>query len=36
MSSPRIVSVDENNILEHPPKCFLNPKNEGYVTYSPP
>ena len=31
MSSPRIVNVDENNISEHPPKCFLNPKNDGYL-----
>ena len=31
MINPIIVNVDENNISEHPPKCFLNPKNEGYL-----
>ena len=25
-----IIDVDENNISQYPPKCFLNPKNEGY------
>ncbi|MBT3363319.1 MAG: GNAT family N-acetyltransferase [Chloroflexi bacterium] len=27
-----IVNVDESNIDEHPPVCFLNPKNVGYQT----
>lgn len=27
-----IVDVDKNNIDQHPPRCFLNPKNEGYQT----
>lgn len=31
MSSLRIVNIDTENILEHPAKCFLNPKNEGYL-----
>jgi hypothetical protein len=25
-----IVDVDKDNIDQHPPRCFLNPKNEGY------
>lgn len=25
-----IINVDENNISQYPPTCFLNPKNEGY------
>ncbi len=25
-----IINIDKNNISEYPPKCFLNPKNEGY------
>ncbi len=25
-----IIDVDKNNISQYPPKCFLNPKNEGY------
>lgn len=31
MSDVKIVTIDENNISEYPPKCFLNPKNEGYL-----
>ncbi len=31
MSDVKIVTIDENNISECPPKCFLNPKNEGYL-----
>jgi len=30
MPAVRIIDVDENNISQYPPKCFLNPKNEGY------
>lgn len=25
-------TIDSNNIDEYPPTCFLNPKNEGYLT----
>ena len=25
-----IINIDENNISQYPPTCFLNPKNEGY------
>ena len=25
-----IIDIDKNNISQYPPKCFLNPKNEGY------
>jgi hypothetical protein len=28
----KIVDVNESNIDEHPPVCFLNPKNVGYQT----
>ncbi len=28
----RIVNINEENISEYPPSCFLNPKNEGYLT----
>jgi ribosomal protein S18 acetylase RimI-like enzyme len=31
MPETRILGIDENNISEYPPVCFLNPKNEGYV-----
>ncbi|MCK5031376.1 MAG: GNAT family N-acetyltransferase [Thermoplasmatales archaeon] len=31
MSDVTIINIDENNISEYPPKCFLNPKNEGYL-----
>jgi len=31
MSDVKIITIDENNISEYPPKCFLNPKNEGYL-----
>jgi len=27
----KIVNVNSENILEYPPVCFLNPKNEGYL-----
>ena len=30
MNEFKIIEVNENNIQEYPPKCFLNPKNEGY------
>ncbi len=30
MEGINIVSVDEKNISDHEPTCFLNPKNEGY------
>ena len=26
----KIINVDQKNIAEYPPKCFMNPKNEGY------
>ena len=25
-----VIKVDQENISKYPPKCFLNPKNEGY------
>jgi len=28
---PIIIDVDEKNIEQYPPVCFLNPKNEGYL-----
>jgi len=31
MSKIKIVTIDKNNISEYPPRCFLNPKNEGYI-----
>ena len=30
MNNIKIINVDSNNISQYPPKCFLNPKNEGY------
>jgi ribosomal protein S18 acetylase RimI-like enzyme len=30
MEEFKIVTVNKNNISEHEPTCFLNPKNEGY------
>ena len=30
MPETKIINVDENNISQYPPTCFLNPKNEGY------
>ena len=30
MIENKIINVDENNISQYPPRCFLNPKNEGY------
>ena len=30
MDNTKIISVNENNISEYEPTCFLNPKNEGY------
>lgn len=30
MINTTIINVNENNISEYPPRCFLNPKNEGY------
>jgi hypothetical protein len=34
MQNINIINVDENNISEYPPTCFLNPKNEGYLIKS--
>ena len=31
MSEEIIVKIDETNIDQYPPTCFLNPKNEGYL-----
>ena len=31
MPDVTIINIDENNISKYPPKCFLNPKNEGYL-----
>ena len=28
---PIIIDVDEKNISQYPPVCFLNPKNKGYL-----
>jgi hypothetical protein len=30
MENVEIIDVNQNNISQYPPKCFLNPKNEGY------
>ena len=30
MEEIEIIDVDKENISKYPPKCFLNPKNEGY------
>jgi len=30
MIETKIIDVNEDNITECPPKCFMNPKNEGY------
>ena len=30
MSDTKIINVNQKNIAEYPPTCFLNPKNEGY------
>ena len=30
MQDTRIINVDENNISQYGPTCFLNPKNEWY------
>ena len=30
MPDVKIINVDENNISQYPPTCFMNPKNEGY------
>jgi len=30
MPEIKIINVDENNISQYPPTCFLNPKNKGY------
>ncbi len=32
MSDVIIINIDKDNISEYPPRCFLNPKNEGYQT----
>jgi len=29
MEDVEIINVDQKNISQNPPKCFLNPKNEG-------
>jgi len=31
MADKIIVKIDETNIDQYPPTCFLNPKNEGYL-----
>jgi hypothetical protein len=31
MSDEIIINLDETNIDQYPPTCFLNPKNEGYL-----
>ena len=28
----KIIDINEKNIQEYPPTCFLNPKNEGFTT----
>ena len=30
MTDIKTVNINENNITQYPPRCFLNPKNEGY------
>ena len=30
MPGIKIINIDKNNISQHEPTCFLNPKNEGY------
>ena len=30
MTKVEIINIDINNISEYPPRCFLNPQNEGY------
>jgi len=30
MDDIKIIDVNQKNIVEYPPACFLNPKNEGY------
>ena len=30
MTNPILINVDENNISEYPPRCFLKTDNEGY------
>jgi hypothetical protein len=30
MADTKIIDVNQKNIAEYPPACFLNPKNEGY------
>ena len=30
MSEKKIINIDEENISQYPPTCFLNPNNEGY------
>ena len=32
MNKVTIVDITKDNISKYPPKCFLNPKNEGYLT----
>jgi hypothetical protein len=34
MIENKIINVDEKNISQYPPTCFLNPKNEGYLIKS--
>ena len=31
MDDIKIITVNKENISQHPPVCFLNPKNEGYL-----
>ena len=30
MTELKIINIDETNMIQYPPTCFLNPKNEGY------
>ncbi|MFC2163543.1 YoaP domain-containing protein [Acidobacteriota bacterium] len=27
----KVISTNLDNLSEYPPRCFLNPKNEGYL-----
>lgn len=31
MKNIKIINIDEKNISEYPPTCFLNPENKGYL-----
>ena len=34
MTEAKIIDINESNLTEYPPTCFLNPKNEGYLIKS--